>query len=164
MRPLIKAQPKINWDFKNVNTILPQVNAGGCGFFAFYLGEEIKNRYGVEPKFVLLGRGKLTSTKEEVRDLIMNCNSVLEIKNNGIDLHHIMTSVNGKLIDSDGIYQTHKNSKWCYCNKLTKISLSELEKLINMESGWNPMFSRKKSTLTILKKQIVKSLDFANTN
>lgn len=89
-----------------VNNKYTTINYGGCGAFAKILNDILLSK-GYNVKYVMLSRHDST-----IRNINMNCSSCMldvNIRNIADDAwDHIMLLVNGRLIDSTGIYSKVK--------------------------------------------------------
>ncbi len=136
----------VSYVFKEYNERItpkvPNLNIGGCGVFAEHLYKLLIS-VGVKPKIVVI-----TDNIAAMNDRILNNGDEW-----GAIIKHIVLFINGKYIDSDGVYNSvkdiHHNK---YGTLITdKLTIEVLEKW-NKGDFWNECFDKKKYT-PFIKKQ-----------
>ena len=111
---------------------IPSINAGGCGLFALNMAKqlaplrpEIYNISGIYPRHA-------RELSKEGRLINNTC-------------HHIFIKVKGVFLDSTGASVDIKQVKKVYYgDTVTRVKLKDVEKAVNQEAIWNPMFDREK--------------------
>jgi uncharacterized protein YdeI (YjbR/CyaY-like superfamily) len=152
---------RISKDFKTkyeelsfeLNKKVRAINCGGCGCYAISLSDTLKE-LGYQHKFVVVFHRK---------ESLINGKKFLQEENMTDFLHcgwtHIMLKVNGKLIDSEGIFN-NLSDRYQESRKYHSIVDERyVKELVDNEDVWNPMFDRKhvKKIETIMKKHLVNS-------
>lgn len=124
--------------FQEINARIENINNGGCGVFAesaFNMLSEL----GLKPKLVIIA---LDSVKSLTKSCVSNKASF-----SYTPFHHIVIQINGKYLDSKGLYNNlseteHYKSGFGVVKGLPIDLLSEWNK---EEFGWNPKFDREKN-------------------
>jgi len=132
---------------KNVAHRWPNINNGGCGVFAGYVGRELI-RLGVETR-IIVASGSVDDMTEEEFDNIQNSlafrANIEEWNSNGVYFSHIGVEFyyNKKLwhYDTNGVHKA--------CDELDgmplypgRLSVGEAIHIAEDSTGWNCMFDR----------------------
>lgn len=128
------------------------LNCGGCGAFAKVLGDVLKKK-GHKVKYLLVLAYK---PHVEIANQYTNKNKIPEL--NRLNWTHIMTIVDGKLVDSEGVFNKLNDrykSGGRYGVKLPEKTLNDWLSP-EYKSNWNPIFDRK--LIPKIKKELDKSL------
>ena len=119
-----------------INENFPEINRGGCVFFA----NALKNRMeelGHEAKFFIISNTNIVDLIEKRTD-----NSLSAINSAGAYLYHMMCKIGDYVIDSTGVYSDFKNTSWgLYTGK--EIGKEEaIKDWLNEREVWNPSFNQ----------------------
>lgn len=130
---------KLDKVMKKIDKTYVTLNYGGCGAFAKELGDIIKKK-GFEVKYLLV-----ISRKDEIKESIRNNNSGKISGFRGTSWCHIMLIVNGKLVDSEGVFN-RLNERFGGKKYGIKLSENVLETWLGEDyyRDWNPTFNREK--------------------
>lgn len=130
---------------KKINGEIPFINQGGCGKFAFYLGERLEKE-NIKFKFVLVSYCKYKETVlSSARKFVQYINTVEEDNpvnrnNNDFDIVHILIYYKGKFIDSQGVHSNLSQAGLGDNFRLSAIVPKETLKVWNENGGWNSLF------------------------
>lgn len=133
----VKIEASLLSSFEDINSNVPAVNRGGCGFFAKHLYDVLKLK-GYNPELVILVR----EWSVECTNKYINNNSIGDLFE--VDWTHMMVKV---IVDNKPIYI---DSYGFF--KILKVMLG-----YKYEKYWNPTFDRQNSRK--IKKILVKHLD-----
>lgn len=151
-----KFKVKLENTMNKLNKAYRTINHGGCGVFAKELGEVLKTK-GYKVKYLLVfwnytALSMYVSTNKP--------NSVREL--NRLNWGHIMVLVDGKLIDTDGVFNK-LNEKFPIIRNGRKYAVSLDESVLNEWLGddyrynWNDTFDRERLE-PLIKKDLIKHL------
>lgn len=123
----------------NVISNISCINAGGCGIFAENLYKTFKS-FNIDCKLVIITDTAAGMEKRlEVELTDPNASGYAR-------LYHIMVEVDGKFVDSDGVFDSY--SKDYGRTEITDLSIETLERWNKIEEGfWNHWFDRKQIPL-----------------
>jgi len=126
---------------KIINSVIQNVNNGGCGYFALYLGEKLYE-LGYDVDILTL---ELTINDKhllQLREIYRKPFKTLkELNGRGGSINHILLRIGSNYIDTRGIYDSIDDVKKYY-PEFTNMTTFDLDKLKSLceEGGWNPMF------------------------
>lgn len=129
------------------------LNSGGCGIIAYLLAKELC-KAGFKAEIVWLSYSKMNTINF---DNALNNNkklTLLELNKFGVVCCHCFVKVNGKLVDSTGVYKTLKETRWSPYVIIKKLNWKTLEPIVLSPEGWNTMFQR--NQIPQIKKSIKK--------
>lgn len=136
---------------KKVVKDIPNVNHGGCGVVAEEL-YHIFSSLNFKPKIVVM-----TSMPNSVKKFIKNS----EITGESIALNHIIISIEGKYVDSTGVYKSAKSLVESNFDGRYKIvsglTINQLALLNKNYPHWNSSFDREKN-IPKIKRRVKKIL------
>jgi hypothetical protein len=150
---------KIETALLRVNAEHPQINDGGCGAFARVLGRYLSEMgYQVQYKAVY----RMHHSIQQGNEAVSNREYFSWFYTSWT---HIVVIVNGKIIDSSGIYKKlyeHNNPNYASCYLGDPFPPEALDKILSAEykHEWNHMFNR--STMGAIAKKLRKYLDMSN--
>lgn len=130
---------------REIDEDIPHINQGGCGKFAFYLGERLEKE-NIKFKFVLVSYSKHKETVlSSARKFVQYINTVEEDNpvnrnNNDFDIVHILIYHKGKFIDSQGVHNNLSQAGLGGNFRLSAIVPKEVLKVWNENDGWNSTF------------------------
>lgn len=137
-----------------VNNHVPEVNSGGCGFYAYELIKRLQEN-NIDAKIVVycdsddfyyddnaniqLKEEYLKTNKIAVSYMHNWCRYV-DVGGFG----HVKVEVNNKVYDSDGGVLVKRSSRWNWFRRMDGyLSVETLRKILRPKSNWNSRFNRK---------------------
>jgi hypothetical protein len=134
-----------------VNTVIPNLNSGGCGVFAHALASELEYK-GFKTKVAVLANKSFGYLQDEFIDYVIE--EVLDgeeekltarvLNNSGSDIAHMMVYLEdeGIYVDSDGVYESLEESDWSSYRHQFSMSVKHTGLIASRHEGWNPTFNR----------------------
>lgn len=128
---------------ENLNEIFPtkvgrvfdNINAGGCGIFAFLLARELTN-IGVSCEIFWLGSGQ--PSEED----ILEVETLRQLNEKGMHCDHIFVKCGGRYIDCKGAHESFEEAGWYNSGQATISNYKSIEHIITRTEGWNTWFDR----------------------
>lgn len=132
---------------KYVNTVIPNLNSGGCGVFAHALAAELEYK-GLKPKIAVIANNHLPKLSDDFAEKVLKEKNTLtarELNASGADIAHMMVYLEeeGLYIDSEGVYTSLSESNWSGYKHQFNMSIEHTEIIVESPDGWNPRFDRK---------------------
>ena len=132
---------------KYVNTVIPNLNCGGCGVFAHALASELEHK-GLKPKVAVIAsncHGYLEDNFIEKLNVTEDKLTAKKINESGGDIAHMMVYIEEEdlYVDSEGVYGSLRESQWSDCKHQFNMTVEHTGIIVANASGWNRMFDRK---------------------
>jgi hypothetical protein len=132
---------------KYVNTVIPNLNCGGCGVFAHALASELEHK-GLKPKVAVIAsncHGYLEDNFIEKLNVTEDKLTAKKINESGGDIAHMMVYIEEEdlYIDSEGIYRSLRESEWSNYKHQFNMTVEHTGIIVANAEGWNRMFDRK---------------------
>jgi hypothetical protein len=135
-----------------VNTVIPNLNSGGCGVFAHAMASELEHK-GFKPKVAVLANKSFGYLEDDfVEEIIEHVLDGKEEKltakvlnDSGSDIAHMMVYLEEEdlYIDSEGVYECLGESDWSSYKHQFNMSVEHTGLIVSKTPGWNPTFNRK---------------------
>jgi hypothetical protein len=142
----------INNKLPALNAALPNINRGGCGFFALYLSKQLQKK-NIDHKIIPLGCSyhKKCRNDNDMIDLIKNDETFF------IPNSHIVVEVDGILYDSEGEIGEERYNDLVINGGISQLTLCNM---LNLDDMWNDEFPRYKRI--IIKRYLSKLFEEIN--
>lgn len=141
---------------KQINTVFPKLNSGGCGVYAHAVGLQLE-KLGYDINIISLGINYDYDSNRKIKELRRNNSefSPTILHRNNIGLYHVLVEVIDKennesiVIDSNGENKIellhekeciHFQDMGLYVD--ARITLKECKLISDYKEGWNAMFDR----------------------
>lgn len=138
---------KITNELSFLNYAIPNLNRGGCGFFAAELGQHLLH-YGYNITVVSLGNKKRSLAAIRMQITAMSKYNLIDLHNLlGLGLHHFLIKWTDEqcqdwYIDSEGVHtEEDVVKKWCAFIE-AEFTLDEMSMLADQKPGWSTVFNR----------------------
>jgi hypothetical protein len=132
---------------KYVNTVIPNLNCGGCGVFAHALASELEHK-GLKPKVAVIASNCFRYLEDNFVENLLQSEHELtakKINDSGADIAHMMVYIEEEdlYIDSEGIYGSLRESSWSNYKHQFNMTVEHTGIIVANASGWNSRFDRK---------------------
>jgi len=129
-----------------VNTVVPNLNCGGCGVFAHALAFELELK-GFKPQVAVIANSFFKPLPDTFADELLEKGETLSARKlnaSGADLAHLMVYIpeEGIYADSEGVYEDIKESSWSSCKHQFNLSVKNAGIIAENPEGWNSSFDR----------------------
>jgi hypothetical protein len=137
---------KVLEKMQHVNTVIPNLNCGGCGVFAHALAAELEFK-GLKPKIAVISNRDVPKLSDDFAEKVLKEKNVLtarELNASGADIAHMMVYLEeeGLYIDSEGVYTSLRESGWSGYRHQFNMSVEHTCTIVESPDGWNSRFDR----------------------
>jgi len=146
----IKVANELYNSYKQINKEIRNINKGGCGAFAEHL-YHVLIRLGLKPTLGVITRN-IKGMDERIKawDKFSSDAEDIDYKHGYACVENVMVILNGKLIDSEGIYDDIKLHDDSYYHKMgicDTLTINVLKDWNDNGDFWNNSFDRNKIKL-----------------